>query len=699
MNRSVQGRLPKSAKRDVMPIMAMTRRARILAVDDDHRNLLAVREVLDPVGEVVCANSGEEALRCLLKEDFAVILLDVLMPGMDGYETANLIRQRQQTKRTPIIFLSAINKEDAHMLRGYDAGAVDYVFKPFDTLILRSKVAVFVDLYEKTREIQEKAAREQSLLEQTLQAQAAKLEAEHALRRSKARQEAILKSLPVVFHSRSTHEPFGALFVSDSVQALTGFAADRFVSEPQFGMSRVHPEDREKVTQAHRDVATQGSYSCEYRWQAADGSWKTFLDQGIVAPAEEDQQRVLFGTLLDITERRHLEEQLAQARKMETIGQLTGGIAHDFNNLLASILSGLSLMERQVQMPDNARRVLEITRHAARQGADLIHRLLAFSRRQQLRPATVPLPELAETLERLLVPVLGGLIRLQWKVASDVVPVLADKAQLELAIMNLVLNARDAMPQGGTVTLGAINGQPADVAATGLEPGEYVVISVEDTGAGIAPELLDKVVEPFFTTKEVGKGTGLGLSTVYGFAQQSKGALRIHSQVGRGTRVQLWLPASKGREETATPAVSSRERTPRLQGKKPAAELLLVDDSENLREITAAMLRERGFKVSTAAGGAEALALLEREPGRFDLIITDFAMPLVSGLDVVRFARSLRSDWPAIIISGYADAAAMKDRPDDVPLLGKPYSDGALIDAIRDLLWRDRQAATRQGAG
>jgi len=680
-----------------MPV-ATTSRARILAVDDDQRNLLALREVLDPVGEVVCADSGEEALRCLLKEDFAVILLDVLMPGMDGYETASLIRQRQQSKHTPIIFLSAINKEDAHMLRGYDAGAVDYVFKPFDTLILRSKVAVFVDLYDKTREIQEKAAREQSLLEETLQVQAAKLEAEDALRRSKARQETILKALPVVFHSHSADEPFGPLFVSGSVQALTGFAPERFVSEPDFGLSRVHPEDRDKVTQAHRTAAAQGSYSCEYRWQAADGNWKIFLDQGIVAPADGDQQRTLFGTLLDVTERRQLEEQLAQARKMETIGQLTGGIAHDFNNLLASILSGLSLMERQVQMPDNARQVLEMTRHAAKQGVDLINRMLAFSRRQRLTPATVPLPALAETLERLLVPVLGGLVRLRWKVASDVAPAHADKAQLELAIMNLVLNARDAMPQGGTVTLGAMNSRSSDVSSLGLEPGEYVVISVEDTGVGIAPELLEKVIEPFFTTKEVGKGTGLGLSTVYGFAQQSKGKLRIQSNVGRGTRVELWLPASKECEEPAPARTSSSPQTPLPEKNMPARELLLVDDGASLREITAAMLRERGFAVSTAAGGAEALSLMERDPDRFDLIITDFAMPLVSGLDVIRFARNLRSDWPAIIISGFANEEAMKDRPDDVPFLGKPYSDEALVEAILELLNRSQNPTIPQDA-
>jgi PAS domain S-box-containing protein len=673
--------LPESLRLDTA-VPAARPRPRILAVDDDDRNLLAVREVLEPVGEVVCARSGVEALRCLLRDEFAVILLDVLMPDMDGYETATLIRSREQSRRTPIIFLSAINKDETHLLQGYDAGAVDYVFKPFDTLVLRSKVSVFVDLYEKTREVQEKAAREQSLLEAALKAQAEKLEAEAALRASKERQEAILRALPVVFHSRGIDAPFPALFVSDSVAALTGFPAERFTSEPGFGISRIHPEDRACLERSHREAAELGVYSCEYRWQAADGNWKTFLDQGVLAPPEQDGPRAIFGTLLDITERRQLEEQLAQARKMETVGQLTGGVAHDFNNLLASVLSGLALIERRAQLPDSVRPILDMTRHAAQQGAELIDRMLAFSRRQQLRPAAVPIPALAETLDGLLSPVLGGLVRLHWRIGEDASPAHADRGQLELALMNLVINARDAMPHGGTIGLSAEN---AEVTTGGgdLAPGDYVVLAVEDSGIGIPPEVLARVLEPFFTTKEVGKGTGLGLSMAYGFARQSGGTLRIESEQGRGTRVELWLPRSKAPPAGEAPADAISlvaTRSPMRWGAK--AELLLVDDSATLRELTATLLREHGFTVATAAGGAEALSMIEREPDRFDLIVTDFAMPLVSGLDVVRFARNHRAEWPAVIVSGYADASAIEDRPSDVVLLKKPFAAEALVDAI-----------------
>ena len=353
-------------------------KARVLVVDDDERNLLAISEVLDGTADVVCVQSGEEALRSLLREEFAVILLDVLMPGLDGYETARLVRLREQSKRTPIIFLTAINKEDGHMLRGYDVGAVDYVFKPFDPIMLRSKVKVFVELFEKTREIQQKAALEQSLLQQMLRANAEKLEAERALRQSEQREEAILRSLPVCFHARASTMPFGAYFVSDAVERLTGFSPHRFTSDAAFGLSRVHPDDLPAVQEALQGVGERGSYSCEFRWRCEDGTYRIFLDQGVMSETIDGRPPEILGTLLDITERRMLEDRLMQSQRLDAIGKLTGGLAHDFNNLLASILSGLGLLERRAQLDDKSRQIFDMTRHAAKHGAELVNRMLAF---------------------------------------------------------------------------------------------------------------------------------------------------------------------------------------------------------------------------------------------------------------------------------------------------------------------------------
>lgn len=669
----------KGRKLELVQLDKGPSRARILAVDDDERNLLAISEVLATTGDVICAKSGEEALRFLLKEDFAVILLDVLMPGIDGYETAALIRQREQSKRTPIIFLTAINKEEAHMLRGYDVGAVDYVFKPFDPIMLRSKVAVFVELHEKTLEIQRKAAAEQGLLAQALQAQKEKLQAERALRSAEERQDAILTSLPVCFHARAADPPFAARFVTKGVERMTGFSPEKLTSEAGFGLSRVHPDDLSRLEQALLAAKITGSYTCEFRWLCANGEYRIFLDQGVMSNGSDGGEPEILGTMLDITDRRGLEDRLLQSQRLDAIGKLTGGLAHDFNNLLAAILSGLGLLERRGTLDDQARQVVDLMRRSAKQGADLVTRMLAFSRRQTLKPEAQRLAALGDTMNGLVAPVLGGLIRFDWQIDDAAWPVHVDAGQLELALMNLVFNARDAMPSGGTITVHAQN-RSVENRSEDVPAGDYVVVTVRDTGSGIAPDILEKVIEPFFTTKPVGKGTGLGLSTVYGFIKQSGGTLRIDSVVDRGTAMQLWLPRSV--EEPAIHSLEADVGHTLLDAGADRPSILLIDDSSVLRQLTAESLRQRGFEVTCAGGGAEALAMIERAPDEFDVIVTDFAMPLVTGVDVIRFARSLRSDWPAVMVTGYADAEEIAGRPTDVPLLGKPFRDKDLLDSI-----------------
>src|SRR4051812_34893175 len=262
-------------------------KAKILVVDDDARNLLAVAEMLRAPGlEIVTADSGEAALRHVLKDDFAVMLLDVQMPRIDGYELAAMVRGRPRSSRVPIIFLTAYNKDELHVFRGYTAGAVDYVFKPIEPLVLKSKVDVFVDLYRKTEEIRRQGEEERRLLIENLQVRTEKLQTERELGRALERQEAILRSLPVAITSRGVEPPFPALFVSDNVERLTGFPASRFTSEPEFGLSRVHPEDRDRVARELAAAEEAGAYACEYRWRCADEGYRFFLDQGVLSPRE-----------------------------------------------------------------------------------------------------------------------------------------------------------------------------------------------------------------------------------------------------------------------------------------------------------------------------------------------------------------------------------------------------------------------------
>jgi PAS domain S-box-containing protein len=657
------------------------RRAQVLVVDDDERNLLAIRQVLEDLADVVTVASGEEALRLLLRgEDFAVILLDVFMPGMDGYETAQIIRGREQTKRIPIVFLSAVNKEAEHLIRGYMMGAVDYVFKPVEPVVLRSKVSVFVDLYDKTREIERKAAAEQALLDANLRANAELLKAEKELRLAQQRQAAIIESVPIVLYLEPIERtPRWPSYISGNFSQITGFPYDHIAEHPDLWEARLHPEDRDRVMASLAARSASGRHSVEYRWQCADGGWKHFHDQAVLVRDAQGEPLQFAGTLLDVTDRKDLEKELLHARKMDAIGKLTGGIAHDFNNLLAAMLGGVGLIERRIALDESQRKIVGMMRHAAEQGSELVGRLLAFARRQQLEPAEIDVAALSQAVTQLLAHTLGGLWKLEWSVPNDIWPVFADSTQLELALMNLIINARDAMPEGGEIRASARNERACSGNSLGLASGDYVVLCVADDGGGIPHELLERVTEPFFTTKQMGKGTGLGLSMVYGFASQSGGALDIRSAIGKGTKVEIWLP--RAAPSIATGGVEDGACAPEPD-EKPLR-ILLVDDNDGVRETTAALLEDFGHEVTRAGDGPSMLELLKAQDAAFDLIITDYAMPLMSGGEAMMQARALKPGIPAIIVSGYADSEAIDKKPADVAILKKPFTATELRRAIQ----------------
>jgi signal transduction histidine kinase len=660
------------------PLGVVPSRAKVLIVDDDDRNLLALAEVLGDIADIVQASSGEEALRWLLREQFAVIVLDVLMPGIDGYETAALIRARDQSKNTPIIFLTAINKEDGHLLRGYDSGAVDFVFKPFDPTVVRSKVAVFVSLHEKTLEIERTSVVQQRLLREKLDAQAESLAALSALRQAEERQDLILASLPMAVYVEDIMD--GARrYVAGNLKQITGFDASDFLNDPSLWPSRI-----QRDLESDPGPGTPTAQTREYRWRHADGSHRVFLDQSVPLDAEGD---AIAGTIRDVTEQRLMQDQLLQAQKMDAIGKLTGGVAHDFNNLLASVLSGLSLIEKRAQLEGKSLEVLRMTRHAAEQGKHLVSRLLSFSRRQNLSPQVVALGPICESLNSMLTPTLGGLITLEWEVQDDLWRTFADASQLELALMNLIINSRDAQPDGGKIVVRLVNRKHAG--SKELPPGDFVVLTVADTGVGIPADVLPFVLEPFFTTKEVGRGTGLGLSMAYGFAKQSAGSLQIRSTTGSGTEVDLWLP--RAQEDARVQAHANVDGGLSRAVESGGARVLLVDDSDTLRRLTAMQLTDAGFVVKTAPSGADAIALIRQDPNGVDVLLTDYAMPMMTGVELISAARQYRSNLPAVIITGYAELDAIKSRPQDVAVLAKPFTIDGLLDALGTSLGRSEQ--------
>jgi PAS domain S-box-containing protein len=659
--------------------------ARILIVDDDDHNLFAMEKVLEDIGQVVSAKSGEEALKQLLQHDFAVILLDVLMPGMDGYETAALIRARERSRYVPIIFLTAVNKDDAHMLRGYAMGAVDYVFKPVEPQILRSKVGVFVELFRKTQQVRAKADHEQRLLQENFRVRTEKMMAERALRRSEERQAVIIQSLPIALYAgepgRETEAP---QFISDNVEALCGFTARQFLESRDLWSSRIHPEDRDRVLQEFRRLRNAGTMAIEYRWRHADEKYRYFLDQSVLVRDEQNRPKEIFGTLLDVTERKQLEQQLIQAQKMDAIGKLTGGIAHDFNNMLTVVIGSLDRLRRSQKDDPKTLKRIDMALSGAMRCSDLTRQLLAFARRQPLQPQPVDLNDLVFGIADMVRRVLGESIELMIEPAPGLWPATTDPTQIESALLNLVVNARDAMPDGGTLALRTANVHVDELPGSGLPSGDYVMLVVKDSGAGIPPEIRDRVFEPFFTTKPTGHGTGLGLSIIYGFVKQSGGHIRLDSEVGSGTSFSIYLPRAAPVDAAPRVRVAAQEGMAKA---RDGEVVLAVEDDDTVRQIAVDALKHLGYTVHEAPNGHVALDVLRQQP-RIDLLFTDFAMPGgLNGRDLAAEAVAQRPAIKVLLTSAYTERVSADGHP-HAPLrfLSKPYREGELASAVRAAL-------------
>jgi len=382
----------------------------------------------------------------------------------------------------------------------------------------------------------------------------------------------------------------------------------------------------------------------------------------------------------EIAQRRIAEDQLRQAHKMEAIGQLTGGIAHDFNNLLTAVIGHLEMAEARVRRDPPTTGLVQAALRAADRGATLTRHLLAFARRQHLEPKRVDVSAVVDGVEKMLRQTIGADIRVVIHIKPDLSPAWVDPNQLELAILNLALNARDAMPVGGTLRIDARNRRaeygdsPPDLAA-----GDYVTVSVSDTGTGMNPETLARAFEPFFTTKEAGRGSGLGLSIVHGFAAQSGGSVRITSSPGNGTKVDLWLPRAEG--ETIKCADLGPERS---ETEPSQARILVCDDDADVRAVVAAPLRDSGYVVWEAENPALAFKILERERP-IDLLVVDYAMPEMNGLAVLDRAQACQHGLKALLISGHPEILEAGS-VSGIPLLAKPFKVAELKRRIAETL-------------
>ncbi|WP_242128592.1 GAF domain-containing protein [Sphingobium sp. Sx8-8] len=477
-------------------------------------------------------------------------------------------------------------------------------------------------------------------------------------------------------------------------ERIKGYAADEIVGRHFSAFYRQADREEGAPARALGVAAVAGRFEAEGWRVRRDGS--EFWASVVVDAIHDDDGRLIgFAKVTrDLTEKRAIEDQLRQAQKMEAVGQLTGGIAHDFNNLLTVIGGNIELAGRALEKAEGAgqdvgkaRRAVASAMKGAERAATLTQRLLAFSRRQPLSPKPLDLGQMVAGLGELLQRSLGELVRLETIAQPELWAVEADPNQIENALLNLAVNARDAMPGGGTLTIETANvrlDQAYVARHPYVTPGDYVMVAVTDTGTGMSAATLDKIFEPFFTTKEIGRGTGLGLSQVYGFVKQSGGSIEVQSQEGQGTCVKLYLPrlagAVAGRDD-------ARGRGAAI-GPARGETILVVEDDDGVRAYSAEILRELGYDVLEAADGAAALALVEQPERAIDLLFSDVVMPGMSGSDLGERARALRPGLKILFTSGYTRDGFLRGQrlESGIALLPKPFALADLARHIRDLL-------------
>jgi PAS domain S-box-containing protein len=504
-----------------------------------------------------------------------------------------------------------------------------------------------------------------------------------ALRESEERFRHLLSSIQDMVWS-STLDGSQVLFVNEAVERIYGITQAEFRRRPHFWYDIVHPDDLPQVRGAVERLRETGTAEFEYRIVDPDGRVRWLFERTVAIRDDAGDPVRYGGVVSDITEQKRLEEELRQANKMEAIGRLAGGVAHDFNNLLTVILGRSQVVLERPALESRVRHDLVEIQKAAERGANLTRQLLAFGRQQVLRPRVLDLNQVVQDMSRMLQRLMGEGIELITRFETDAAPIRADLGQIEQILLNLAVNARDAMPEGGRHTITTATVTEGELAGAGRAPmrGPLVRLTVGDTGHGMEPEVLSRIFEPFFTTKGMGKGTGLGLSTVFGIVRQSGGDIVAESAIGAGTLFRIYLPRV---DEPVEPAAPDQRHDVRFAG---SGSVLLVEDEASVRDLVRTMLAMIGFEVLVARDGMDALALSEHHEGTIDLLVTDVIMPGVTGPELAGRMQELRPGLRVLYMSGYTDErlADVGFSTGRAGFLQKPFTLEALTEALRDVM-------------
>ena len=644
----------------------MKRDIRLLIVDDNVATRYALRRRLERHDYVVLeAGTGSDGLALIESEVLDALILDVNLPDMSGFDIVRILRADSRTALLPVIHVSAASIQTGDIITGLDAGADAYLIHPVDPDVLLATLRTLLRVRD----------------------------TENALRESEAR--------------------FREIFVNVSAP-IAVLDAHLKVHECNHAFAQLIVDNTDTQTLRECFADDQNAILNELRLRLVDGErWKGTLNMRVLGEIRETEWQISpYRTpelslvfVEDVTEHRHrershlarlddtttqlakevaervrAESQLLQVQKMDALGKLTGGIAHDFNNLLTGIITSLELIQKRVadQRLDKVQFYSEAALNSAMSAASLTHRLLAFARQQPLDTRPVDINEQVRSLEELLVRTIGERINLKLELTSKPAIALVDPVQLESAVLNLVINARDALPSGGNVWVNTYaaysHGDP------NLADGAYVALSVRDDGTGIEHNVIDKVFDPFFTTKPLGQGTGLGLSTIYGFARQSGGDAHIRSVARRGTEVTIMLPATSDPTGADIPA-------PVVDPQGSGEHVLIVEDMPSVRMFVNEVLEDAGYRCTQAADIETALERLQNDPS-INLLLTDVGLPRMSGRELADVARGWREGLPILFMTGYAETAINRQvfLGSGMDMLVKPFQISELLEKVRRTL-------------